>query len=203
MPAMVTIVGEAVLIGIASGLALEETFQILTVLAFPPFTAALRRGARGALTSLVTELFGLCLVVITVTGGLSMPAATSVVTWTIFSLGLALIGTFIQATYREPVDPLDSYRNAQALIRELIGLSDELNRGLEPVTLAASIASAVHDELPVRGRRGPRAPRRTAHSHHQRPRRQRQRGECGRGARGPRAARPARSWSTPMPSRSR
>ena len=72
-------------------------------------------------------------------------------TWTIFSLGLALIGTFIHATYREPVDPLDSYRNAQALIRELIGLSDELHRGLEPVTLAAMIASAVHDELPVRG----------------------------------------------------
>ena len=30
-------------------------------------------------------------------------------------------------------------------------MSDELNRGLEPVTLAATIASAVHDELPVRG----------------------------------------------------
>ena len=151
VPGMVTIVGEAVLIGMASGLALEETFQILTVLAFPPFTAALRRGARGALTSLLTELVGLGLVVVTITDGLSMPAAANLVTWTIFSLGLALIGTFIQATYREPVDPLDSYRNAQALIRELIGLSDELNRGLEPVTLAAAIASAVHDELPVRG----------------------------------------------------
>ena len=55
------------------------------------------------------------------------------------------------ATYREPADPLDSYRNAQALIRELLGLSDNLKRGLEPVTLAATIASAVHDELPVRG----------------------------------------------------
>ena len=151
VPAMVTIVGEAALIGMASGLALEETFQILTVLAFPPFTAALRRGARGALASLVTELLGLGFVVVTVTGGLSLPAAAGLATWTIFSLGLALIGTFIHATYREPVDPLDSYRNAQALIRELIGLSDELNRGLEPVTLAATIASAVHDELPVRG----------------------------------------------------
>ena len=78
------------------------------------------------------------------------PPSTSALTWTIFSLGLALIGSFIHATYREP-DPLDSYRNAQRLIRELIGLSDELNRGLEPVTLAAEIASAVHDELPVRG----------------------------------------------------
>jgi signal transduction histidine kinase len=151
VPAMVTILGEGALVGVASGLSLEETFQILTVLAFPPFTAALRRGAWGALASLVTELLGVCAVAILVTGGLSMPAATSLATWTIFSLGLALIGTFIHATYREPVDPLDSYRNAQALIRELIGLSDNLSRGLEPVTLAATIASAVHDELPVRG----------------------------------------------------
>ena len=59
---------------------------------------------------------------------LGMPETTGLVTWTIFSLGLALIGTFIYATYREPVDPLDSYRNAQALIRELIGLSDNLYR---------------------------------------------------------------------------
>ena len=151
VPAMVTITAEAVLVGMACGLSLEETSQILTVLAFPPFTAALRRGARGALASLGGELLGMGLVLVLVTDELPMPVATSLVTWTIFSLGLALIGTFIYATYREPVDPLDSYRNAQALIRELIGLSDSLNRGLEPVTLAASIASAVHDELPVRG----------------------------------------------------
>jgi signal transduction histidine kinase len=151
VPAMVTIAGEAALVGVAGGLSLEETFQILTVLAFPPFTAALRRGPRGALVSLVTELTALAAVLVLVTDGLTMPAATSLVTWIIFSLGLALIGTFIYATYREPVDPLDSYRNAQALIRELIGLSDNLSRGLEPVTLAATIASAVHDELPVRG----------------------------------------------------
>jgi signal transduction histidine kinase len=150
LPTMPTIIAEAALVGVASGLALDQTFQILTALAFPPFTAALRRGAAGALGSLGAELAGLCTVVV-VTDALSVPAAASLVTWSIFSLGLALIGTFIHATYREPVGPLDSYRNAQTLIRELIGLSDGLNRGLEPVTLAASIASAVHDELPVRG----------------------------------------------------
>ena len=109
------------------------------------------RGAQGHAGSLLAELAGLGAVVVAVTGDMSVPAAASLVTWSIFSLGLALIGTFIHATYREPVGPLDSYRNAQTLIRELIGLSDGLNRGLEPVTLAASIANAVHDELPVRG----------------------------------------------------
>jgi signal transduction histidine kinase len=151
LPAGVTIAGEAALIGMASALALTETYQVLTVLAFPPFIAALRRGAVGAVASLLIELVGFGLTIVTVTGGISIPAVTSLVTWMIFSLGLALVGTFIHVTYREPVDPLESYRNAQALIRELIGLSDELHRGLEPVTLAAMIASAVHDELPVRG----------------------------------------------------
>ena len=51
-PTMPTIVIEAVLVGVASGLALDQTFQILTALAFPPFTAALRRGAAGAMASL-------------------------------------------------------------------------------------------------------------------------------------------------------
>ncbi len=151
MPAVPTVLVEGVLVGLACGLALEQTFQILTAMAFPPFTAALRLGARGAVASLVAELVGVAGVVLLVTGGITVPAATSILTWAIFSLGLAMIGTFIHATYREPADPLDSYRNAQALIRELIGLSDSLSRGLEPVSLAASIASAVHDELPVRG----------------------------------------------------
>jgi signal transduction histidine kinase len=147
----IAIVAEGLLIGVVCGLALEDTLQIITALAFPPFTAALRRGGWGASASLLAEVAGVSLVAVLVSHGLSMPATEGLITWTIFSLGLALIGTFIHASYRGPVDPLESYRNAQALIRELIGLSDELKRGLEPVTLAASIASAVHDELPVRG----------------------------------------------------
>jgi signal transduction histidine kinase len=149
--AWIAIAAEGLLVGVVCGLALEDTLQIITALAFPPFTAALRRGAWGALGSLLSEVVGIAVVAGPVGNGLSMPAAASLITWAIFSLGLALIGTFIHASYREPPDPLESYRNAQTLIRELIGLSDELKRGLEPVTLAASIASAVHDELPVRG----------------------------------------------------
>ena len=151
VPAMAAIIAEALLVGVASGLALDENFQILTALAFPPFTAALRCGPWGAVASLLTELVGLGATMLMVTGTISLPAAASLLTWAMFSLGLALIGTFIHVTYRESLDPLDSYRNAQRLIRELIGLSGGLNRGLEPVTLAATIASAIHDELPVRG----------------------------------------------------
>ena len=57
----------------ASALALTESYQVLTVLAFPPFTAALRRGAVGALASLVIELVGFGVTIVTVTGGISDP----------------------------------------------------------------------------------------------------------------------------------
>ena len=48
-----------------------------------------------------------------------------------------------------PVDPLQPYRDAQALIRDLIGISGELTSGLDPVSLGTTIADAVRDELPV------------------------------------------------------
>ncbi len=124
---------------------------MLTALVFPPFTAALRSGARGVAVSIVAELAALAGISALVADGISRDAATVALTWFIFSLGLGLIGCFVHASVFAEPDPLDSYRDAQRLIRELIGLSGSLKRGLEPVTLAAEIATAVHDELPVRG----------------------------------------------------
>jgi signal transduction histidine kinase len=150
IPRLVTITVEAALIGVVSGLAVGHTFQVLTALAFPPFTAALRRGPRGALVSVATELVTFVAVAVASYGGFSEEAGTSALTWFILSLGLGLIGSFIHLGVMADPDPLDSYRSAQVLIRELIGLSGSLNAGLEPVTLAAGIAGAVQDELPVR-----------------------------------------------------
>jgi signal transduction histidine kinase len=151
VPPLCAITIESALVGAACALAIGQTFQVLTALSFPPFTAALRRGPRGAMVSLGAELVALVGVSLVASGGLSVAAATSALTWLIFSLGLGLIGSFIHQGVLSDPDPLDSYRSAQRLIRELIGLSGRLSQGLEPVTLAASIASAVQDELPVRG----------------------------------------------------
>jgi signal transduction histidine kinase len=151
IPRLVAIPIEAALVGVACALAVPDTLQVLAALTFPPFTAGLRRGTRGAVVSLACELLALSLVSMISYGTMSAEASRATLTWVIFSAGLGLIGGFIHATYREPIDPLDSYRDAQALIRELIGLSDGLSRGLEPVTISAGIANAVHDELPVRG----------------------------------------------------
>ena len=150
IPPLVTIAAEAALVGAVSGLAVGHTFQVLTVLAFPPFTAALRRGPRGALVSFFTELVTFVFVAVAAYGGFSEVAGTSALTWFILSLGLGPDRQLHPRRGDGDPDPLDSYRSAQALIRELIGLSGSLNAGLEPVTLAAGIAGAVQDELPVR-----------------------------------------------------
>ena len=64
-------------------------------------------------------------------------------------LGLGLIASFVRTNFLQVNDPQRAYRDAQALIRELITLSGRLSSGLDPVALGGQIASAVRDELPV------------------------------------------------------
>ena len=151
VPRLVTITVEAALVGTTCAIGLADNVQLLTALVFPPFTAAMRRGPRGLVASLSAEMISFVVISAIAYGGVAASTATGALMWTIFSLSLGLIGTFIYRASLSRPDPLDSYRNAQRLIRELIGLSGKLSQGLEPVTLAASIASRVHDELPVRG----------------------------------------------------
>ncbi len=142
---------EAALVGAACALASDGAPQVLAALAFPPFTAGLRRGVQGALVSLSAELMAFALVTYVVADPVSVATSATVLTWTIFGLGLGFIGSFVHTAYRDQTDPLGAYRDAQTLIRELIGLSGQLSEGLDPVGLAAGIASSVHDELPVLG----------------------------------------------------
>ncbi len=56
IPRLVAIAIEAALVGVACALAAQDTIQVLAALTFPPFTAGLRRGTRGALASWSVEL---------------------------------------------------------------------------------------------------------------------------------------------------
>jgi two-component sensor histidine kinase len=69
--------------------------------------------------------------------------------WAVTGLGVGLIAAFLRRTVLQVNDPQRAYRDAQALIRELITLSGRLSSGLDPVALGGQIASAVRDELPV------------------------------------------------------
>jgi len=148
---VVTITLDAAFVGGTCALAASsETIQVMAALAFPPFLAGLRRGPRGVALALAAELSGY-VAVAAVTGAADAVSSATALTWVIFGLGLGLIGSFVRSSYGQGHDPLGPYRNAQSLIRELIGLSGQLSEGLDPVSLASGIASSVHDELPVLG----------------------------------------------------
>lgn len=140
---------EAALVGAVCGLTLESTPAILGSLAVPPFVASLRRGPRGMALALSAEMVSMVAIALLTHGALDPDQGTGTITWVMTGVGLGLIGSFVHSAMPPPVDPLQPYRDAQALIRDLIGISGELTSGLDPVSLGRTIADAVRDELPV------------------------------------------------------
>jgi signal transduction histidine kinase len=145
----VSTIVEAALVGAVCGLTLEAAPAVLGALAVPPFVASLRRGPRGMALALSAELVSLVVIALLTHGPLDPGQGTGTVTWVVTGVGFGLIGSFVHSAMPPPVDPLQPYRDAQALIRDLIGISGELTSGLDPVSLGRAIADAVHDELPV------------------------------------------------------
>jgi signal transduction histidine kinase len=148
IPGTLVLVLDAGLIGSVAGLASHSTNTVLFALAVPPFTAGLSRGTRGVALSLSAELSAF--VVLSLSDGYLNPEqGGAAFTWAVTGLGLGLIAAFVRTNFLQVNDPQRAYRDAQALIRELITLSGRLSSGLDPVALGGQIASAVRDELPV------------------------------------------------------
>jgi signal transduction histidine kinase len=148
LPLTLLLVLDSALIGSVAGLSSHSTTAVLGAMAVPPFTAGLSRGARGVALSLSAELAMFVVLVVT-TGELDATQSGAAFTWAVTGLGLGLIATFVRRTFLQVNDPQRAYRDAQALIRELITLSGRLSSGLDPVALGGQIASQVRDELPV------------------------------------------------------
>ncbi|MGH3334289.1 MAG: hypothetical protein ACRDOZ_00605, partial [Nocardioides sp.] len=122
---------EAALVGAVCGLTLDEAPAVLGALAVPPFVASLRRGPRGMALVLSAELTALVTIALLTHGALDPSQGTGTVTWVMTGVGVGLIGSFVHSAMPAPVDPLQPYRDAQALIRDLIGISGELTSGLD------------------------------------------------------------------------
>jgi signal transduction histidine kinase len=146
IPGTLLVVLDAALIGSVAGLTSHSTTAVLGAMAVPPFTAGLSRGFRGVALSLSAELTAYVLIAFP---DLNQEQGTAAFTWAVTGLGLGLIAAFVRRTFLQANDPQRAYRDAQALIRELITLSGRLSSGLDPVALGGQIASAVRDELPV------------------------------------------------------
>jgi signal transduction histidine kinase len=148
LPATMLLVLDSALVGSVAGLSSVSTAAVLGALAVPPFTAGLRRGTRGVALSLSAELTAFVTIAL-FSHTLTQTQGIAAFTWAITGLGLGLIASFVRTNFLDASDPQRAYRDAQALIRELIGLSGRLSSGLDPVALGGQIESAVRDELPV------------------------------------------------------
>src|SRR3954467_6225875 len=154
LPATLLLVLDSALVGSVAGLSSVSTAAVLGALAVPPFTAGLRRGTRGVALSLSAELSAFVMISL-FSDTLTQDQGITAFTWAITGLGLGLIASFVRTNFLDASDPQRAYRDAQALIRELIGLSGRLSSGLDPVALGGQIESAVRDELPVAALTGP------------------------------------------------
>src|SRR4051794_19565405 len=148
IPGTLLLVLDSAVIGSIAGLSSHSTTAILGAMAVPPFTSGLSRGTRGVTLSLSAELSAYVLLAWT-RGELDQTQGGAAFTWAVTGLGLGLIAAFVRSNFLKVNDPQRAYRDAQALIRELITLSGRLSSGLDPVALGGQIASAVRDELPV------------------------------------------------------
>jgi signal transduction histidine kinase len=146
LPATLLLVLDAALVGSVTGLSAHSTTAILGAIALPPFTAGLSRGIRGVALSLSAELAAYVAVGLS---RLDQVQGIAAFDWAVTGLGLGLIAAFVRRAFLQVNDPQRAYRDAQALIRELITLSGRLSSGLDPVALGGQIASAVRDQLPV------------------------------------------------------
>ncbi|MGZ4445855.1 MAG: sensor histidine kinase [Nocardioides sp.] len=140
---------EAAAVGAICGFSVHTSLAVLGALAVPPFTAGLRASWRGVQLALSAELAAVVAIPVLVFGRLTGDQALGAFTWWVTGLGMGLIAGFVHATVENTPDPLEPYRYAQSLIRELIDLSGGLSSGLDAVALAGVILSAVRDELPT------------------------------------------------------
>ena len=164
VPATVLLVLDAALVGTVAGLASSgSNTAVLGALAVPPFTAGLARGTRGVALSLSAELA--TVVGISLFGHTLTPELGSVAfTWAITGLGLGLIASFVRTNFLDGSDPQRAYRDAQALIRELIGLSGRLQLGSGPGGAGRPDRERGARRAPGGGAHRPHPPRGGAHA---------------------------------------
>lgn len=151
---------EAALVGGIAAVALAAYPALLAALALPPFLSGLRHGRVGAAEALAAELVCVVGLAATVHPALALRWGTTIFTWTAMGLGVGLVAGHFHAQAMRDQDSLASYRAARGHLAELVGLSEGLSSGLDPLPLGREILAQVLDGTPAAGltlhvRRGP------------------------------------------------
>lgn len=144
---------EAALVAFLLSGPLSSTGVLVPALVIPPFIAGTYLGVRGALQILLVEVVVLA-AAITLDPGIHVgPDLLALLfTWVMAALGFGLIGAVIRAAHMELGDTTrSSYRDARALLTQLLELSDDLIGGLDPVSISKHIIDLAREEIPLSG----------------------------------------------------
>jgi signal transduction histidine kinase len=150
VPVMTALVIEASLVTLFAAFSLIDSALLLPALVIPTFVGGLVRGVRGALEVLGAEVAVLAAVILP-NSEIQMSEALAIVlfTWLMAGFGFGLIAAVVHAARSEPDGITTSYRDARALINQLLGLSGELVDGLDPVGIGQNIIDLAREELPL------------------------------------------------------
>ena len=72
-------------------------------------------------------------------------------TWLVAGLGFGLVAGFVRGWRLDERDDLTPYRDARALISQLLELSGELREGLDPVSISQRVINLAQEDVPFVG----------------------------------------------------
>ena len=131
-------------------IALEDAQLVLAALVVVPFVAGLGRGLWGVSAAISTQLIVVVSLAVA-SQHITEDQLLETFSWMMTGVGVGLVASFVHSVMVVEDDALSSYREARALIKELLDVSQDLSSGLDAVGLGAVILGEVRDVVPTIG----------------------------------------------------
>lgn len=153
VPVMPALVVEGSLVTFLVAITLADSAVLLPAVVVPTFIAGMVRGSRGILEVLVAQSVVFLATLLSMRSIVdSADEAWRVFTWLMVATGFGAVAALVHNLRTErPASTTSSYREARALIAQLLDLSGELVDGLDPVSISRNIVDLVREELPISG----------------------------------------------------
>jgi signal transduction histidine kinase len=150
VPPLVVVTFEAIAVGVTLGAASDFGTPLLGALVVAPLMGGLRSGPRGVVQTIAAEGLALTFTIYRLGDSVSADLAGSLTTWLLAGAGFGFIAAFVRARANEQ-DSSTPYRDARALISQLLELSGDLQQGLDPVSISQRVVNDAREEIPFVG----------------------------------------------------
>jgi len=150
VPPLLVATFEAIAVGVTLGAAAEYGTPLLGALVVAPLMGGLRAGPRGVLQTIAAESLAIVFTLYRLDQEVSADLAGSLATWLFAGAGFGFIAAFVRARLTEQ-SASTPYRDARALISQLLELSGDLSQGLDPVSISQRVINEAREEIPFIG----------------------------------------------------